>query len=80
MVASRIVIEFPIDDVPAEAAERGKHLNALRDNDIGNLRFCFMQRPVGTDARYTAEWLDVPKFTGEMNDFMESYRRRTNPK
>jgi hypothetical protein len=74
----RIVIAFPIEGLPLEVAERDKHLNALRDADVGHLRFCFIQRPSGPDKSYGAEWLDVPKFTDEMNDFMETYRRRSN--
>lgn len=76
----RIVIAFPIDSLPLDAAGRDKHLKALRDADIGHLRFCFIQRPKGVDNPYEAEWLEVPKFTDEMNDFMEAYRRRSNSK
>ena len=76
----RIIVEFPIDDVPTEAAARDKMLHALRDNDTGNLRFCFIQRPKGTEVHYRSEWLFVPKFSSEMNDFMDAYRLRSNPK
>ncbi|WP_395742081.1 hypothetical protein [Prosthecobacter sp.] len=76
----RIVIAFPIDTLPLDAEGRDKHLKALSDADLGNLRFCFIRRPEGVDKPYEAEWLEVPKFTSEMNDFMEAYHQRSNSK
>jgi hypothetical protein len=77
---ARITIGLRIDSVPLDAAGRDQHLKALRDADIGNLRICFVNRVGGTETAFDTEWLNVPKFTRGMNEFMEAYRRSAGTK
>jgi hypothetical protein len=70
----RITIDFPIDDLPLDGAQREKRLADIRAKDIGRLRFGFLWRTAGANARYSSEWLYVPRFTSAMNDFLEAHR------
>jgi hypothetical protein len=79
-LSERIVINFPIDDVPVDPADREKKFQSLRDADIGGLRHCFIERPQSGESHYSTEWLFVPKFTEEMNVFLEDWRKRSERK
>ena len=75
-VNDRIVIEFPIDDLPLDPVERDKRLQSLREADIGSLRHCFLERPQDGTGHYSSEWLFVPRFTQEMSEFIEKHTPR----
>lgn len=73
----RMVIELSTEHNESDPGQREKKLNTLRESDLGNLRFCFVQKSA-QGANYHCEWLHVPKYTKAMNEFLEAHLQKAS--
>ncbi len=71
-IGEKIQICFYTDSLPLDEAKRQEFVENANKKNKGSLKFAFLHG--GKEGSYSCEFMDVPKYTVEMREFLEQLR------
>ena len=73
-IGEKIQINFRTDSLPSDQDERRKFVAKADKSSKGALKFAFLHG--GADGAYSCEFMDVPRYSEEMQNFLRKLQSR----